>query len=307
MRLLLILFIHTLLFGEVDRHLSYPKTIDADEIAKQAYFVNHQFYLKNQLIKARSNKSILIVKHRKGKEAQSFRANRFLNNSYSNGIVKSKDMVIFTSGKLKGVGVLIKEYVDESKSLEVLMWLPALRKVRRMAEPSRNIGYSAADIAFLEETKLRRLSQDKFELLGTQEMEFQFKQLELKPSEMTRHTKVLPTQKHQKKAEVYLLKATPKEDAWYDYRIDYIDTKHFTTYRTNIYKENKIIKIIDRQWKKIKGIDDPRAYMWYYWYSINPETGFETVNYIPPSIIKNNDMKIKNSFWSTNTLRKIRK
>ena len=307
MRLLFLLLIHTLLFGGVDRHLAYPKTIDADAIAKQVYFVNHQLYLKNQLIKAKARKSILVVKHQKGKEPKSFRANRFLNNDYTDGIIKSKDIVIFTSGKLKGVGILIKEYVDESKSLEVLMWLPALRKVRRMAEPSKNVGYSAADIAFIEETKLRRLSQDTFVLLGTQKMKFQFKQLELKPSEITRYTKDLPTQKHQKKAEVYLLKATPKEDAWYDYRIDYIDTKHFTTYRTNIYKANKIIKIIDRQWKKVKGIDDPRAYMWNYWYSINPETGFETVNYIPHSIIKNNDMRIKNAFWSTRTLRKIRK
>lgn len=85
--------------------------------------------------------------------------------------------------------------MDESKSLEVLMWLPALRKVRRMAEPSKNVGYSAADIAFMEETKLRRLSQDTFELLGVQKMEFEFKQLQLKPSEITRYTKGLPTKK----------------------------------------------------------------------------------------------------------------
>ena len=307
MRLLLLLIIGILLFGGVDRTLPYPTKIDAQEIAKQIYFVNHQFYLNNQLLKATKKKSVLIVRRAKGKKLRVLRAERYLNNDYSDGITKSKDLVIFISGNLKGTGVLAREFVDEKKSLEVLMWLPALRKVRRMAEPSKNMGYSAADVAFMEEAKLRRLSEDKYELLDTSMMNFEFGQMKLKPSEIDRLTKELAQKKHILDAEVYLLKATPKENAWYDYRIDYVDTKHFTVYRTNFYKDDKKIKTIDRQWIKVEGIDDERAYMWNYWYSVNPETKFETVNYIPFEIIKSNDKNIHSSFWSESTLSKIRK
>ncbi len=307
MRLIPLLMIGTLLFGSVDRSLPYPEKIDADEVAKQIYFVNHQFYLDNQILKSSRKHSILIVRRAQGRKPIVFRAERYLNNDYDDGITKSKDLVIFISGKMKGTGVLAREFIDEKKSLEMLMWLPALRKVRRMAEPSKNMGYSAADVAFMEEAKLRRLSQDDYEIITTQTMTFDFGQIKLEPSQMDRYTKILPQKKHTLSAEVYVLKATPKEDAWYDYRIDYVDTKHFTVYRTNFYEENQPIKTIDRQWSKVKGIDDPRAYMWTYWYSVNPETKFETVNFIPSRIIQSNDKEIKSSFWSERTLRKIKK
>ena len=297
----------TLLFAGVDRNLPYPLKIDANEIAKQVYFVNHQLYLNNQLLKSKKRHSILIIRRVKGKKPMLVRAERYLNNNYSDGITKSKDLVIFISSQLKGTGVLAREFVDDTKSLEIMMWLPALRKVRRMAEPSKNMGYSAADVAFLEEAKLRRLDEDIYELLDTRVMDIEFKQMIIKKSQLNRYTKQLPQKRKKLNKKVYVLKATPKENAWYDYRIDYIDTKHFTNYRTKFYVDGKVIKLIDRQWEKIKDINDKRAYMWRYWYSINPETKFETVNYIPKDIIRTNVKNVKSTLWSERTLSKIKR
>jgi len=306
MKILLLLSVSIMLWATVDRTLPYPQKIDAEEIAKQVYFVNHQFYLDNQILKSTRKNSLLIVRKGKDKKPMLLRAERYLNNDYNDGITKSKDMVIFLSGSLKGTGVLAREFVDESRSLEIRMWLPALRKVRRMAEPSKNMGYSAADVAFLEEAKLRRLDEDIYKLVDKTTFTFNFKQMEIKKSDLNRFTKLLPQNKNSTKAEVYVLKATPKESAWYDYRIDFIDTEHFTTYRTKFFVDGKIVKIIDRQWEKIAMLEDKRAYMWRYWYSINPETKFETVNYIPNKIIKNNTKSYKASFWSERTLKKIK-
>ena len=307
MKFFALIFIGTLLLGSVDRSLPYPTQIDADEIAKQVYFVNHQFYLNNQVLKTKGKHTILIVRRVHGKRPRVLRVERYLNNNYSDGVTKSKDMVIFTSANMKGVGVLAREFADETKSLEILMWLPALRKVRRMAEPSKNMSYSAADVAFMEEAKLRRIDEDRYELVGKQTINFTFGQIKLKPSQIDHYTKALPSKQKKLKVKVYILKATPKENAWYDYRKDYVDIKHFTAYRTDFYKEDKVIKTIYRQWIKVKGIDDLRAYMWNYWYSINPETKFETVNYIPDEIIETNKKNIKASFWSEKTLRKLKK
>ena len=307
MKFILFLMLSTFVSANVDRTLPYPTKIDALEVAKQVYFVNHQLYLDNQILKATKKHSILIVRKSKNKKPRVLRVNRYLNNDYSDGITKSKDLVVFTSSQLKGTGVLAREYIDEKKSLEIMMWLPALRKVRRMAEPSKNMGYSAADVAFLEEAKLRRLDEDKYELMGTRVKSFEYERIKIKPSHLNKYTKQLPKDNKTISAEVYVLKATPKENAWYDYRIDYIDTKHFTNYETKFYVDGKVSKIIQREWKKVKGIKDKRAYMWTYWYSIDALTKFETVNYIPNEIIKTNVKGVKKTLWSERTLSKIKK
>ena len=300
----------THLFSSVTRDLPYPKVITANEIAKQIYFVNHQLYLKNQLIQAKgkgtNKKSILILKRLPGKKVLSFSLNRYFNNNYSDGIIKSKDMLIFNSGKIKGLGVLMKEYVDERKSIEVAMYFPALRKTRRMAEPTKGSTYGAADIAFLEEIKTRHLGEEINELIETKKMTFHFNNFDLEASEINKQTRQLPQHSVSKTLDVYTLKVTPRIKTWYDYRIDYTDTEHFTVHRTLFFKDSKIIKTVDRRWKMVEGFDDPRASMWHYWYTIDEST-MQSVYYIPPEIIKNNDENIKESFWRDSTLRKIKR
>jgi len=298
----------TLLWGGVDRTLPYPdgEVITADDIAKQVHFVNHQLYLDNQILKKKKRRSIVIVRRAPGKKPYILQAERFLNNNYSDGNIKSKDMVVFISGKMRGTGVLATEFVDSNRSLEMLLWLPALRKVRRIAEPSKNMAYSEADVAFMEESKLRRIDDDVYTLMGKRTMTFEREMMKFEKSGQDRLIKNIPQHADPIKADIYMLKATPREDAWYDYRIDYVDRIHFNVYRTNFYVNDKPIKTIERHWIKVEGIDDPRAYMWTYWYGVDPETRFETVNYIPPQIIQTNQ-KVKASFWSPRTLQKLKK
>ena len=309
-KLLFSLLLSTNLLHSVTRELPYPTNINANEIAKQIYFVNHQLYLKNQLIEAkgkgRNKKSILILKRLPGKKMVTFTLNRYFNNNYNDGIIKSKDMIIFTSGKIRGLGILMKEYIDPTKSVEVTMYLPALRKTRRMAEPTKGSTYGAADIAFLEEIKTRHLSEETNELIQTKQMTFHFKQLQLKPSEVNKYTKHLAKKSKTKTAFVHVLKVTPTIETWYDYRIDYTDIKHFTVYRTLFFKDEKVIKSVDRQWNKLEGLVDLRANMWDYWYSIDEDTR-ESVYYIPSAIIINNDADINENFWRDSTLRKIKR
>ena len=126
MKWIVSLLITTALFATVDIHLPYSTKADANEIAKQVYYVNHQLYLKNQILKSKNKKSLLIVKKAKGKKPMILRVERYLNNEYEDGLVKSKDLIVFLSGSLKGTGVLAKEFRDESRSLDIRMWLPAL-------------------------------------------------------------------------------------------------------------------------------------------------------------------------------------
>jgi hypothetical protein len=124
--------------------------ITATEIAQKSYNVNHSFYIKNMMIKRKKRSMILVIGRMPNKKARVTAIERFFSTEFNKELIESKDLVIIRSGSLKGLGILMTAYTDASKSHEYLMWIPALRKVRRMAEP-KDAGLGAGDIAFLED------------------------------------------------------------------------------------------------------------------------------------------------------------
>ncbi len=106
--------------------------------------------------------------------------------------------------------------------------------------------------------------------------------------------------------EVYKLKSkTKKESWWYDYRISYVDTKTFADYRTEYFKGDEKVKVIDRHWVSM-GLDDPRGQQWGYWYGQTMGTGHETWAVIPEGVTQINQ-GWDPDFWSESTLRKIKR
>ncbi len=282
--------------------------ISAKEIARKSYNVNHSVYVKNIMIKKKKRSSIVSVSRSVGVKPRITAVERFLSNEYSNGIIESKDLIIIRSGKLNGVGILMTSYIDPNRSHEYLMWLPALRKVRRMAEP-KDAGLGAGDIAFLEDAKLRRFHEENYTLLKTKVMDLDLTMMPFKKGEFGRYTKAFPYKKSTKirARKIHVLKSTYKnKHHWYDYRISYIDSETFTDYITHYFKDEKRIKTVHRHWVHLGNLPDPKAKMWYYWYSKDAKTGHEMATYIPKKRIKVNQ-KVKNSFWSTGTLKKIKR
>ena len=122
----------SLLHAGVSKDLAYPsgKLSNAEDIMKNVYFVNHFFAFKNYSIEKERRTITVIVKRSEGKKPLTETVERYLNNDYDDGNVNSKDLAIFRAGKMRGTGMLITDYVDDSKSQEYLLWLPALRKIR---------------------------------------------------------------------------------------------------------------------------------------------------------------------------------
>ena len=77
----------------------------------------------------------------------------------------------------------------------------------------------------------------------------------------------------------------------------YIDTKTFADYRTEYFKGDKQIKVIDRDWVPLGGSDDPRAVGWGYWYGKTLATNHETWAVIPAKV-NQVDGKYKKNWWS---------
>lgn len=91
--------------------------LDANEIARKSYNVNHSLYIKNMMIKKKKRTGIVTVSRMPGEKPRVTVSERFLSNEYD-GNIESKDLIIMRSGKLNGLGVLMTSYVDRSNKVE---------------------------------------------------------------------------------------------------------------------------------------------------------------------------------------------
>ena len=291
--------------GGVTQNLPYPSGMpSAQEIAEQVFFVNHFYSVKNLFIKRKGKTQVTVLASRsKGKRAKSNTLRRFLNNDYNDGEIRAKDIALFQSGKLSGTGMLITTYVDAEKSQSYSMWLPALKKIRRFSEPPHDQSWANTDFTF-GDIYLRKPRDETHELLGTTVLEECLGAMEISPEEQ--RNKYLRQLHHgqceHKGKTVYKLKSTSKrENWWYDYRISYVDTTTFADYRTEYFKGDEKIKVIDRDWTSM-GLDDPRGIFWRYWYGKNLVTEHETMISVPEDFVTWNTDTGTGNLWKEESL-----
>ena len=290
--------------GDVTKALPYPSgNPSAEEVANQVYFVNHFFAVRNLFIERKGKSHITVLASKaKGKRVQTNTLRRFLNNEYSDGVVRSKDIAMFHSGQLSGTGMLITDYVDQTKNQSYAIYLPELKKVRRFDEPRHDDSWGNTDFTF-GDVYLRKPKHETHELAGVTTMTDCLGALALSEKEKSRKylKQLAPPQCEHKGKSVYRLKSSTKfEDWWYDYRISYVDTKTFADYRTEYFKDGKKIKIIDRDWTSM-GLDDPRGQFWRYWYGKNLETEHETMVTVPEQFVTWN-RESDPEMWTENKL-----
>ncbi|MCB1775212.1 MAG: outer membrane lipoprotein-sorting protein [Gammaproteobacteria bacterium] len=294
----------------VAKDLPYPSgNLTADQIIDQVYFVNHFYAFNNYAITEQQRDITVLVIKGEGKTPTTNTLERYLNNAYAaDDAVKAQDLAIFRSGKLKGTGMLITDYQDDAKSQSYMIWLPALRKIRRFAQPAHDDAWGGSDFTF-GDVSLRKPFHETHELLGKETFNDCLGFIAFADDEHTRYTKDLPKSGScdHKGKEVYKVKSTTKfENWWYDYRVSYIDSKTFADYRSEYYKGGEMIKVIDRDWVPLGKSDDPRAVGWGYWYGKTLATGNQTWAVIPANV-NTVDADYKNDWWSESTLRRIKR
>lgn len=290
----------------VPKDLPYPSgSPTAEQIIDQVYFVNHFYALKNFSIESSGNDITALINREPGKSPNINTLERFLNNDYDDGVIKAMDLAIFRSGKLRGTGMLITDYVDDKRSQSYMIWLPALRKIRRFAQPALDDAWGGSAFTF-EDVTLRKPFMEKHQLLGKEKFNDCLGAMDLPASQRTKNTQNLPGAACDHKGkDVYKVKSCTNFKNWYyDCRISYIDTKTFADYRTEYFKGDEMTKVIDRDWGSL-GLSDKRALYWKYWYGKDLKTGYETWAVIPKSVVrKNSDHPA--SLWSEQTLTKIK-
>jgi hypothetical protein len=293
----------------VPKDLAYPSgQLTADQIIEQTYFVNHFYAYKNYAITEKDKQITVLLNRSEGKKPTTNTIERYLNNDYSDGVVNARDLAIFRSGKLRGTGMLITDYVDDAKSQSYMIWLPALRKIRRFAQPGHDEAWGGSDFTF-GDVALRKPQHENHELMGEETFADCLGYMALGEGDHSRYTKNVPTEGSctPKGKAVYKVKSTTKfENWWYDYRVSYIDKQSFADHRTEYFKDGKKIKLIDRNWVPLGKSDDPRALGWGYWYGKTLGTNHETWAVIPAEV-NAVDAEYKGDWWSEKTLRKIKR
>jgi hypothetical protein len=292
--------------------LPYPTgPLTVEQIVQQVYAASHGGLVRNAASRRNRNEVALVVNRaprdlrKPGRKPTVQTFHTYVNNSPQDPDFDSLQMAILTSGKARGTGVLLTSYTDPARSSVISMWLPALRKIRRINEPAHEDVWFGTNLTY-GELVLRRPEHEHHELLGEDRLQGCLDTMELERWEMTRYTHQLPGPQceHQGKA-VYRLKSTTKfENWWYDYHISDIDKTTFGVYRTVYFKGEEKIKTVDVDWQSLDQ-PDPRVIYPRYIYAISHADGKDSLVYVPRSTITL-DMDISDSFWSEDSLRDYR-
>ncbi len=291
-----------------DKHPYPAGALSAGEIMEQVYLVNHFRLFKNISIETKKKAVSVIIYRKPGKKPTFSTVKRYINNDYDDNVVEYKDLAIFTSGRLRGTGILTTGYVDADRSQSNMIWMPSVRKVRRFAQPAHDDSWGGTDFTYGDVT-LRKPHQENHTLMERKIFGDCLQIMNLPDSQRSWHMKSLPHAPvcdHEQK-EVFVIKSSRNDenDWWYDYRINYVDVNTFGDYRTDFFKGGKEIKRIYRDWGSLSH-DDPRALFWKFWHGRNLITDHETMALVPKAAFRWNTRK-KASLWSEKTLRKLRR
>lgn len=290
--------------------LPYPtkKDLSGQEIAEQVYAVTHGGLVHNASSQ-RNGKEIAMVVSRRPREGRSghtpsvsmFEA--YSNTDPQDPNVDSMQMTIIRSGQARGTGILYIRNTDKSRVDQLRVWLPSLRKIRRVTEPAQDDTWFGTNLTY-GELVLRRPEHETHTRLEDGVLQDCLPAMELDPGEINRHTKSLPGPQCEHRGKpIYRIRSTTKlPNWWYDYHISEIDRKSFFLYRTVYYKDGKKIKTVVMDWQSMNQ-EDPRIGYPRYVYALTHTNGADSIIFVPRNTVRLNQ-SLPDKFWSESTLKK---
>lgn len=150
--------------------------------------------------------------------------------------VSYKDLVMFTAPtSVKGLATLTWNYMNPNRDQDVWLWLPSLRKIRKVSAGQADDSFMGGDLT-VEEITSRRLSDETYKLIG----EENFKG----------YTSVYDDKVFHKDEPCYVIEATPKRKPWYySKRITYVSKNFGGNMLDEIYDPNgKLYRTLFRGW-----------------------------------------------------------
>ena len=164
--------------------------------------------------------------------------------------ISYKDIIVITyPTELKGLAVLTWTYVNPEREQDEWLWIPSLKKVRKMSASQNDDAFLGSDFT-VEEVSTRRFENETYKLLG----ERNFKGYKF---EQTGEIKF-------KNEPCFVIEAVPKRRHWYyTKRIVWVSKETGSEIFEEYYnRKGKMFKTIfrDRRWLKVGDKKYPTAF-----------------------------------------------
>jgi hypothetical protein len=213
----LVLVSGNLLAAELEYFQVYKprEGMTADEIMQIKFFNKYTLFLHDV---AYTGKAYFIDKSGATRERATARKRMNLGRK-SDGIAY-KDLTIFTGPtQVKGLGNLAWTYLDPKREQDAWIWLPSLKKIRKISASQADDSFLGADFT-VEDISTRRFDDETYKLV--------------KEENFSGYTSDFSQKTYYKDEPCFVIEAAPKRANWYyTKRLIWIDKK----YGTNIYEE----------------------------------------------------------------------
>lgn len=230
--------------GNLEYHKLYKpeEEMSAEEIMQIKYFVKYTKFADDY----ESTGYVYLVDKSGFTRQRTFLRQRILLGRPSDGIAY-KDLVMFTGPTaVKGLAVLTWSYMDPERVQNQWLWLPSLKKVRKISAADSDDSFMGSDFT-IEEITTRKFEDETYELL--REEAFKGYQAEFN------------NQVYHQGTNCFVIEAKPKISPWYySKRIVWVDKKTGGDIYHEIYDpKGKLYKTIFKDYKimNVEGKDYP--------------------------------------------------
>ena len=167
----------------------------ADEIMQIEYFVKYTRFAHDVNM---GGKAYFIDKSGSTREKETARLRITLGRKLDD--IAYKDLVIFTTPQVRGLGTLTWTYMDPKKQQNSWLWVPSLKKIRKISTANADDSFLGSDFT-IDDILTRRFEDETYTLIGTEN----FKGYS---SEYDKKT-------YFKDAPCFVIECKPKKSPWY--------------------------------------------------------------------------------------------
>lgn len=132
----------------------------ADQVMQVEYFVKYTRFAHDVNM---GGKAYFIDKSGSTREKETARLRITLGRKSDD--IAYKDLVIFTSPQVKGMGTLTWTYMDPKRQSESWLWIPSLKKIKKISQSNADDSFMGADFTN-EDILTRRFEDETYKLIG---------------------------------------------------------------------------------------------------------------------------------------------
>jgi len=249
----------------------------------------------------------MLLLSNSGDAMNEMRSERMITHQPRNSMLKTQDLVIFKTGKLRGTGILVDDF-QTGQSMQVRMWIPALRKIRRFSEPDQDDVWGGSQLSY-GDLYLRRPEHETHQFVNAETAPECLDDIQYFKTWAADYPYSFANWCTADLKSSLFIKSIPvSTSAHYDYRIRMINPLSFAEYQVEYFKNGSLVKRLQKNWHAT-GEVDRRALIWNFWTVLV----FKQNKLVAQSVALLNDadyrwnQSLAPDLWSEARLRKIRR